>query len=119
MGEVKKPRLIDANDLLALVKKNAPFIYSILAPISLLCPTIEAEPVRNGKWISSGYYDRHKQPIYECSVCHKEVADSYFGMDTLALMGQEIVCLMHGRINSAGTKIPETAFQACGTARCS
>lgn len=45
MGEVKKPWLIDANDLLALVKKNAPFIYSILAPISLLCPTIDAVPV--------------------------------------------------------------------------
>lgn len=45
MGEVKKPWLIDANDLLALVKKNAPFIYSILAPITLLCPTVDAVPV--------------------------------------------------------------------------
>lgn len=45
MGEVKNHRLIDANDLLALVKKNAPFIYSILAPITLLCPTVDAVPV--------------------------------------------------------------------------
>ena len=41
-------RLISLDHLLQLVKKNAPFIYSILAPIALLCPTIEAEP----KWIS-------------------------------------------------------------------
>ena len=47
-------RLISANDLLALVKKNAPFIHSIVAPITLLCPTIEAEPVRHGKWIDKG-----------------------------------------------------------------
>jgi hypothetical protein len=44
-------RLIDLKVLLELVKKNAPFIYSILLPIAKLCPTIEAEPVRHG-WIS-------------------------------------------------------------------
>lgn len=43
-------RLIDLNHLLELVKKNAPFIYSILAPIAMLCPTIEADPVRHGRW---------------------------------------------------------------------
>lgn len=50
------PRLIDANNLLSLVKKNAPFIYSILAPIALLCPTIEAEPVRIDGNTSDGYH---------------------------------------------------------------
>lgn len=47
-------RLIDADVLLALVKKNAPFIYSVLAPILLLCPTIKAESVRQGRWIDKG-----------------------------------------------------------------
>lgn len=43
--------LIDRNHLLQLAKKNAPFIYSILAPIAMLCPTVEAEPVRHGRWV--------------------------------------------------------------------
>ena len=32
---------------------------------------------KKGFWISTGYYDAHKTPIYECSVCRKEVADNY------------------------------------------
>ena len=38
---------------------------------------IEAEPVRHGRWIETDYFDAHKVPIYECSVCFKEVADHY------------------------------------------
>ena len=66
-------RLIDVNDLLALVKKNAPFIYSILAPIALLCPTIEAEPVRHGKWLE-GTYTRQ---CSECGERTKHIAAKY------------------------------------------
>lgn len=47
-------RLIDLNHLLELVKKNTPFIYSILAPIAMLCPTIEAEPVRHATYDEGG-----------------------------------------------------------------
>ena len=54
-------RLIDVNNLLALVKKNAPFIYSILAPISLLCPTIDAVPVVRCKDC------KHRNEYYSCS----------------------------------------------------
>ena len=43
--------LIDIGHLLQLVKENAPFIYSVLAPIAMLCPTTEAEPVRHGRWV--------------------------------------------------------------------
>lgn len=30
-----------------------------------------------GKWLNTGSYDAHHQPIYICSVCGKEVADTY------------------------------------------
>ena len=67
MGEVKKPWLIDANDLLALVKKNAPFIYSILAPITLLCPAIDAVPVVRCKDC------KHRGDPNECFMCFTAV----------------------------------------------
>lgn len=55
-------RLIDLNVLLELVKKNAPFIYSILLPIAKMCPVI---------------YDG---PIVRCEDCkHHSTADSYTG----------------------------------------
>ena len=28
-----------------------------------------------GRWIETGYYDNHYNPIYECSVCRENVAD--------------------------------------------
>ena len=37
----------------------------------------EVGRVVHGKWINSGTYDAHKQPIYMCSACNGEVADYY------------------------------------------
>ena len=38
---------------------------------------IEVQEVRHGKWFFTDFYDSHKNPIYQCSVCMKEVADHY------------------------------------------
>lgn len=40
-------------------------------------PSVDAEPVRHGRWVETEYYDAHKTPIYQCSVCWKGVADHY------------------------------------------
>ena len=40
-------------------------------------PVADVAPVRHGKWIETGYYSRSKNPIYLCSVCHKEVEDRF------------------------------------------
>ena len=35
-----------------------------------------SQPERpKGRWIETGYYDNHYNPIYECSVCRENVAD--------------------------------------------
>lgn len=39
--------------------------------------SIEMTIVRHGRWIETDYFDAHKVPIYECSVCFREVADHY------------------------------------------
>ena len=71
-------RLIDVNHLLQLVKKNAPFIYSILAPIAKLCPIVEAEPVRHGRWVDAGL---GFMMLFSCSACKRQAilsgVDSY------------------------------------------
>lgn len=63
-------RLIDADKLLAMVKKNAPFIYHIILPIVALTHTEDAEPVRHGEWIVES---RSKFPFdgvsIKCSLC--------------------------------------------------
>lgn len=32
---------------------------------------------KHGKWLKTEYFDAHKVPIYQCSVCFREVADNY------------------------------------------
>lgn len=75
------PRLIDADALFALVKKNVPYIYHMLAPIVAITHTIDAEPVRHGcncKVITHPYADgysievdskRSELSIWEGHVC--------------------------------------------------
>ena len=46
---------------------------------------IEAEPVRHGRWLETEYFDAHKVPIYQCSVCWKEVADNYITLHNFCL----------------------------------
>ena len=47
--------------------------------------TIETEPVRHGRWLETDYFDAHKTPIYQCSVCWKEVADNYITLHNFCL----------------------------------
>ena len=62
-------RLIDADSLIEECYKDGAYGYVDALQIAI-APTIEAEPVRHGHWISltncsnSGVY---------CSVCHKKV----------------------------------------------
>lgn len=69
-------RLIDAdnlfNDQIIVVKNSASleFIKKIMDIIKE-APTIEAEPIRHGRWISHGCY-------FTCSVCGEE----QYGIDT-------------------------------------
>ena len=57
-------RAIDAGKLLANIKHNAPFVYSIVAPIVAITPTLDVAPVRHGRWEyrSDGWY---------CTACNK------------------------------------------------
>ena len=40
-------------------------------------PAADVVEVRHGKWLITDGFDYHKTPIYQCSVCNKEVADYY------------------------------------------
>lgn len=37
----------------------------------------DVKPVRHGRWLDMDTLDAHRQPIYQCSECRKEVADYY------------------------------------------
>ena len=43
-------------------------------------PTADVDEVRHGRWLVTDSFDHHKTPIYQCSVCRKEVADNYINM---------------------------------------
>ena len=65
--------LIRVEDLLALVKKNAPHLYFIIAPIAMMCPNIDAKPVNHGKWIKGTY----TSACSECMQRTKHIAAKY------------------------------------------
>ena len=48
----------------------------------------DVRPVVRGEWIETGYFDQDYQPIYECSHCHREVADNF--------MAKHLFCLHCG-----------------------
>lgn len=108
-------RLIDAKHLLELVRKNAPFIYHILLPIVAITPTIEAEPVRHGRWDSR--YDEHDGFYHHfCTECkdlavfaYDEQDDYDEGMDgEWYLLGKNIVGIKENLTNycpSCGAKM--------------
>ncbi len=39
--------------------------------------TADVAEVKHGRWLDTGSFDHHYTPIYQCSVCLKEVADGY------------------------------------------
>ena len=71
-------RLIDADDLdnvvLQLNKEGRGITrseYKMLDNIIFEFPTIEAEPVRRGRWIHDGYDLQHGNDWIHCSECGK------------------------------------------------
>ena len=74
------PRLIDADALITAVLKNAidyavvfgdSEMHRLLVQVIAHQPTIDAEPVRHGKWIKadSQQYFRKHYPCFTCSEC--------------------------------------------------
>ena len=58
---------IELDLFLKNVKRNAPYIYHMVAPIALITPAADVAPVRRGRW---RYF--HKQNIAVCSECSFE-----------------------------------------------
>ena len=83
-------RLIDADALIGALHNHA-FLEgddrSICYNIIQKQPTIEAAPVRHGKWIESDEYDEFYGRLYRCSKCNTFVLGdmdnycSYCGAD--------------------------------------
>ena len=63
-------RLIDADALIAkayIMQEPNGFIHSVVTERQIVkCPTIEAEPVKHGRWVDVGYKIR-------CSLCDRGV----------------------------------------------
>lgn len=71
-------RLIDADDFWARLPRNAENIT--LADITEALggtPTIDAEPVKHGKWIYPTY-GKDRFNVTECSICHFQIHRDYF-----------------------------------------
>ena len=41
-----------------------------------IAPTIDAEPVRHGKWIETNEYDEYRGRLYRCSNCNTFVVSN-------------------------------------------
>lgn len=69
-------RLIDADKLLALVKKNAPYIYHVLWPIVSMTPVVIVEPNKHGEWVNvrtSAFCPYEMEIEEKCSLCGRYV----------------------------------------------
>ena len=66
--KMKKIRLIDANALMRDIARyhlsDGKFQHWVEVQ-----PTVDAEPVRHGKWIQLMDYDIDNNAVFECSVC--------------------------------------------------
>lgn len=60
-------RLIDADELIERTWRWAVNSREAVQQMIKGCPTIDAEPVRHGRWIYKGV--RGRFPVCECSVC--------------------------------------------------
>ena len=67
--------------------RSQEFIDAIEVAIANLgdMPTIDAEPVRHGWWVDTGFFTSSKIPIYACSVCFNEVYDNYINCHNYCL----------------------------------
>ena len=48
-------------------------------------PPADVIPVIHAHWINTDFYDGHHTPIFECSYCHKEVADNFIKIHNYCL----------------------------------
>lgn len=75
-------RLIDADALLKKfdeVRKTVyfhPTIYNYAMNVIRRFPTIEAEPVRHGRWVDR-YGNKYANQLYECSECKEKALYKY------------------------------------------
>lgn len=68
---------VSRNALLDAMPKNNELASLDVRKIICSVPAADVALVRHGRWIETDYFDAHKVPIYECSVCFREVADHY------------------------------------------
>ena len=75
-------RLIDADDFKDKIQSCdryvlSPVITSVMLHMIGNQPTVEAEPVKHGRWIDHEMFERNNcNPCIECSVCN-----TWFGCD--------------------------------------
>lgn len=89
-------RLIDADVLKEMFRDTSVFVKGVRCGKGVLsaiekatneyirkvideCPTIEAEPVRHGKWINA--YDTSGGSFYKCSECACYIDKTFFAND--------------------------------------
>ena len=79
-------RLIDAGALIPMIKYATTdseigvfpikIGFDAIAEVINSAPTVEAEPVRHGKWIDEGQYaDYHPHHAWRCSECEEHVIE--------------------------------------------
>lgn len=73
--------LINAREFLLLVKKNAPYLYDMIAPIVCLCHIVDAVEVvrcKDCKWFGRDMgYGKHDCKKYEMPYCLADDFCSY------------------------------------------
>ena len=72
-------RVIDADELLAEDFTDSfvdPYDQAIFEAIIEQAPTIEAEPVKHGRWVADDKFDNGKSSIFHCSECYYSKATS-------------------------------------------
>ena len=62
-----------------------PHYPSWYANIIIKIPIADITEVKHGKWIDTTFFDSSYSPIYECSICHKEVADRHIALHKYCL----------------------------------
>ena len=72
---VKMRRYIDSNKLIDFCNNH--ISKTIDANDIARFPTADVVEVKHGKWVDTDCSGYLHNPIYECSVCHKQVEDYY------------------------------------------
>ena len=82
----RKSLIEDCNETISNIQFTSPYQDDIDTMVSGMerirdmideAPTADVAPVVHGKWIDTDTFDFHCVHIYQCSNCHKEVADDY------------------------------------------